>query len=148
MSNITSSFVDFEIPNWFDSQHLAGMLRGIEKEGLRVKPDGYLAQTPHPTKLGSKLTHPFITTDYSESLLELITDPKTSPKETLNMLRQLHLLVYQGMSEGELMWPLSMPCMLSSNDEDIPLADYGSSNTGKLKTLYRSGLGIRYGRRM
>ena len=124
------------------------MLRGIEKEGLRVKPDGYLAQTPHPAKLGSKLTHPFITTDYSESLLELITDPKTSPKETLTMLRQLHLLVYQGMPEGELMWPLSMPCMLSSNDEDIPLADYGSSNTGKLKTLYRSGLGIRYGRRM
>lgn len=143
-----SSFVNFEIPNWFDHQHLTEMLRGIEKEGLRVKPDGFLAQTPHPAKLGSKLTHPFITTDYSESLLELITDPKTSPKETLNMLRQLHLLVYQGMPEGELMWPLSMPCMLSSNDEDIPLADYGSSNTGKLKTLYRSGLGIRYGRRM
>lgn len=148
MSNFASSFVDFEIPNWFDSEHLSGMLRGIEKEGLRVKPDGFLAQTPHPAKLGSKLTHPFITTDYSESLLELITDPKTSPKETLTMLRQLHLLVYQGMPEGELMWPLSMPCMLSSNDEDIPLADYGSSNTGKLKTLYRSGLGIRYGRRM
>ncbi|MGP5503642.1 glutamate--cysteine ligase [Psychrobacter celer] len=148
MSNFASSFVNFEIPNWFDHQHLTGMLRGIEKEGLRVKPDGFLAQTPHPAKLGSKLTHPFITTDYSESLLELITDPKTSPKETLNMLRQLHLLVYQGMPEGELMWPLSMPCMLSSNDEDIPLADYGSSNTGKLKTLYRSGLGIRYGRRM
>ncbi len=148
MSNFASSFVDFDIPNWFASEHLAGMLRGIEKEGLRVKPDGYLAQTPHPAKLGSKLTHPFITTDYSESLLELITDPKSSPKETLNMLRQLHLLVYQGMPEGELMWPLSMPCMLSSNDEDIPLADYGSSNTGKLKTLYRSGLGIRYGRRM
>ncbi|MBH0005491.1 glutamate--cysteine ligase [Psychrobacter sp. SWN149] len=148
MSNFASSFVDFEIPNWFDSQHLTGMLRGIEKEGLRVKPDGYLAQTPHPAKLGSKLTHPFITTDYSESLLELITEPKASPKETLNMLRQLHVLVYQGMPEGELMWPLSMPCMLSSDDADIPLADYGSSNTGKLKTLYRSGLGIRYGRRM
>ncbi|MGP5120497.1 glutamate--cysteine ligase [Psychrobacter alimentarius] len=148
MSNSASSFVSFDIPNWFDSKHLTGMLRGIEKEGLRVKPDGFLSQTPHPTKLGSKLTHPFITTDYSESLLELITDPKTSPKETLNMLRQLHVLVYQGIPEGELMWPLSMPCMLSSDDEDIPLADYGSSNTGKLKTLYRSGLGIRYGRRM
>ncbi|MGM8899980.1 glutamate--cysteine ligase, partial [Psychrobacter sp. 1Y4] len=148
MSNFASSFVNFDIPNWFDSQHLTGMLRGIEKEGLRVKPDGFLAQTPHPVKLGSKLTHPFITTDYSESLLELITEPKASPKETLNMLRQLHVLVYQGMPEGELMWPLSMPCMLSSKDEDIPLADYGSSNTGKLKTLYRSGLGIRYGRRM
>ncbi|MGP4862979.1 glutamate--cysteine ligase [Psychrobacter sp. T6-5] len=148
MSNFASSFVNFDIPNWFDSQHLTGMLRGIEKEGLRVRPDGFLAQTPHPAKLGSKLTHPFITTDYSESLLELITEPKASPKETLNMLRQLHVLVYQGMPEGELMWPLSMPCMLSSKDEDIPLADYGSSNTGKLKTLYRSGLGIRYGRRM
>ncbi|MGP9688467.1 glutamate--cysteine ligase [Psychrobacter sp. AOP22-C1-C5] len=148
MSNFANSFVSFDIPNWFDSELLSGMLRGIEKEGLRVKPDGYLAQTPHPAKLGSKLTHPFITTDYSESLLELITDPKTSPKDTLNMLRQLHVLVYQGIPEGELMWPLSMPCMLSSSDEDIPLADYGSSNTGKLKTLYRSGLGIRYGRRM
>ena len=56
MSNFASSFVNFEIPNWFDSQHLTGMLRGIEKEGLRVKPDGFLAQTPHPAKLGSKLT--------------------------------------------------------------------------------------------
>ncbi|MDN5621334.1 MAG: glutamate--cysteine ligase [Psychrobacter sp.] len=148
MSNFASSFVNFDIPNWFGNQHLTGMLRGIEKEGLRVRPDGFLAQTPHPKKLGSKLTHPFITTDYSESLLELITEPKGSPKETLNMLRQLHVLVYQGMPDGELMWPLSMPCMLSSKDEDIPLADYGSSNTGKLKTLYRSGLGIRYGRRM
>lgn len=148
MSNFASTFVDFKIPDWFDSEHLVGMLRGIEKEGLRVRPDGYLAQTPHPAKLGSKLTHPFITTDYSESLLELITDPKDTPKDTLAMLRQLHVLVYQALPEGELMWPLSMPCMLSSNDEDIPLADYGSSNTGKLKTLYRSGLGIRYGRRM
>lgn len=148
MSNPINSFVDFEIPSWFDSKHLVGMLRGIEKEGLRVKADGYLAQTPHPEQLGSKLTHPFITTDYSENLLELITDPKDSPKDTLTMLRQLHVLVYKALPEEELMWPLSMPCMLSSNDEDIPLADYGSSNTGKLKTLYRSGLGVRYGRRM
>ena len=148
MSKFADSFVDFKIPDWFDSEHLAGMLRGIEKEGLRVRPDGYLAQTPHPLKLGSKLTHPFITTDYSESLLELITDPRSTPKDTLAMLRQLHVLVYQALPEGELMWPLSMPCMLSSTDADIPLADYGSSNTGKLKTLYRSGLGIRYGRRM
>lgn len=148
MSNFASDFANFAIPSWFHSQHLTGMLRGIEKEGLRVKPDGYLAQTPHPAKLGSKLTHPFITTDYSESLLELITDPKSTPKETLGMLRQLHVLVYQALPENELMWPLSMPCMLSADDKDIPLADYGSSNTGKLKTLYRSGLGIRYGRRM
>lgn len=144
MSDITT----FAIPSWLSSQHLNGMLRGIEKEGLRMQPNGYLASTPHPKKLGSKLTHPFITTDYSESLLELITDPKATPKETLAMLRQLHVLVYQALENDEMMWPLSMPCMLSSDDEDIPLADYGTSNSGKLKTLYRSGLGVRYGRRM
>ena len=148
MSDFAATFSNFKMPNWLESQHLAGMLRGIEKEGLRVNSSGYLSQIPHPIELGSKLTHPFITTDYSESLLELITDPKGSPKDTLTMLRQLHVLVYKAMPEEELMWPLSMPCMLSANDEDIPLANYGSSNTGKLKTLYRSGLGIRYGRRM
>ncbi len=136
------------VPSWLSSKHLSGMLRGIEKEGLRMQSDGFLAQTPHPESLGSKLTHPYITTDYSESLLELITSPKSTVAETLNMLRELHVLVYQSLEEGELMWPLSMPCMLSSDDEDIPLAEYGSSNVGRLKTLYRSGLGIRYGRRM
>lgn len=136
------------IPTWLTPPLLNGMLRGIEKEGLRMQQNGYLAQTPHPKALGSKLTHPNITTDYSESLLELITEPKTSVKEALRMLRQLHVLVHQSMNDDELLWPLSMPCMLSSKDEDIPLADYGSSNIGKLKTLYRSGLGVRYGRRM
>lgn len=136
------------IPNWLSSKLLSGMLRGIEKEGLRMQPDGFLAQTPHPKALGSKLTHPYITTDYSESLLELITSPKPTVAETLNMLRELHVLVYNSLEEGELVWPLSMPCMLSSDDNDIPLADYGTSNVGRLKTLYRSGLGVRYGRRM
>ena len=148
MSDFANDFADFKIPHWLTSTHFAGMLRGIEKEGLRVKHDGTLSQTPHPHALGSKLTHPFITTDYSESLLELITEPKSTPKAALVMLRQLHVLVYKALPEDELMWPLSMPCRLSLDDNDIPLADYGSSNTGRLKTLYRSGLGIRYGRRM
>ncbi len=143
-----SDFSQFKIPDWMSSQHLTGMLRGIEKEGLRIKPDGYLSRAPHPEKLGSKLTHPFITTDYSENLLELVTDPRNSPKDTLMVLRQLHVLVHRALPEEELMWPLSMPYMRSAEDEDIPLADFGSSNTGKLKTLYRSGLGVRYGRRM
>ena len=99
MSNIN----DFQAPSWLSPHHLAGMQRGIEKEGLRMQPNGFLASSPHPTKLGSKLTHPFITTDYSESLLELITDPKAAPKETLAMLRQLHVLVYQELENDELM---------------------------------------------
>ncbi len=144
-----TNFATYTLPHWLQSHHLNGMLRGIEKEGLRMQPDGFLAQTPHPQTLGSKLTHPYITTDYSESLLELITEPKASIVETLAMLRELHVLVAKALhSNDELMWPLSMPCMLKSNDDNIPLADYGSSNIGKLKTLYRSGLGVRYGRRM
>lgn len=138
----------FMLPSWFTPNLVAGMQRGIEKEGLRMQPDGHAAKTFHPIKLGSKLTHPYITTDYSENLLELITEPKPTIKEALDMLKDLHLLVHQSLENDELMWPMSMPCMLSDTDSDIPLADYGTSNIGKLKTLYRLGLGVRYGRKM
>ncbi|MFC0819997.1 glutamate--cysteine ligase [Moraxella marmotae] len=138
----------FTLPTWFAPHLVAGMQRGIEKEGLRMQPDGYSAKTFHPAKLGSKLTHPYITTDYSENLLELITEPKPSIKQALDMLRDLHVLVHRSLENDELIWPLSMPCMTSDTDGDIPLADYGSSNAGRLKTLYRSGLGVRYGRKM
>lgn len=148
-SPITSQpFANSEIPDWLTQAQLAGMQRGIEKEGLRMSPEGYIASTPHPVKLGSKLTHPLITTDYAESLLELITEPKDTPKQALAMLRELHVVVQQALENDELFWPLSMPCMLSTDDKDIVLADYGTSNIGQLKTLYRNGLGIRYGRRM
>lgn len=138
----------FHLPIWFNASLVAGMKRGIEKEGLRMRPDGYSAKSFHPAGLGSKLTHPFITTDYSENLLELITEPKSTIKDALDMLRKLHVLVHRSLENDELLWPLSMPCMLSDNDDDIPLADYGTSNIGRLKTLYRMGLGVRYGRKM
>ena len=138
----------FTLPTWFVAPLVAGMKRGIEKEGLRMQPDGHSAKSFHPAKLGSKLTHPFITTDYSENLLELITEPKSTIKDALDMLRKLHVLVHRSLENNELMWPLSMLCMLTDNDTDIPLADYGTSNIGKLKTLYRMGLDVRYGRKM
>ena len=143
-----NSLTDFCLPTWFTPKLVGGMLRGIEKEGLRMQPDGYFAKTFHPAKLGSKLTHPYITTDYSENLLELITEPKPTIKEALDMLRKLHVLVQRSLEHGELMWPLSMPCMFADDNQEIPLADYGTSNIGRLKTLYRSGLGVRYGRKM
>lgn len=138
----------FAFAPWLSPHHLASMQRGIEKEGLRMASNGYSAKTPHPVGLGSKLSHPYITTDYSENLLELITPPAPSIDTALQTLTKLHILVHQQLAEGELMWPLSMPCMLSDDDSDIPLADYGTSNIGKLKTLYRLGLGVRYGRKM
>jgi glutamate--cysteine ligase len=125
---------------------LSGMRRGLEKESLRVQPDGHLARTPHAAAFGSALTHPWITTDYSEALLELITPATGSIAETLGFLDDLHRFVYAHMGDEDL-WVNSMPCVLG-DDDSIPLAQYGTSNIGRMKTLYRHGLGVRYGRRM
>jgi glutamate--cysteine ligase len=135
-------------PTWLKPEHLRGMLRGIEKESLRMQADGFISQTDHPPALGSALTHPRITTDYSEALIELITPPCESPQLALSCLRDLHQITYQALAEGETLWPLSMPCMLDKDEDKIRLAEYGTSNLGRFKTLYRRGLGVRYGRRM
>ena len=120
--------------------------RGLEKESLRVTASGQLAQTGHPSALGSTLTHPAITTDYSEALLEFITAPSSSIDALLLQLDEIHRFVYTAIGD-ERLWVNSMPCQLSG-DSHIPLAQYGSSNSGKMKTLYREGLGHRYGRLM
>jgi glutamate--cysteine ligase len=121
-------------------------LKGIERECLRVTPAGEIAQTPHPAGLGSALTHPYITTDYSEALLELRTPPGPDIQETLGLLEELHRFVYSQIGD-ELLWAASMPCRIEG-DESIPIARYGSSNIGKMKHIYRRGLGYRYGRAM
>lgn len=130
---------------------LAGIRRGIEKEGLRVLPDGGLALTPHPQALGSALTHPHITTDYSESQIELITGAHRGVEACLEELQQVHQFVYRNLAQaqggGEMLWVSSMPCCLPT-DETIPLGRYGSSHVGRSKSVYRMGLGHRYGRRM
>lgn len=127
-------------------QTLRGILRGVEKESLRVSPDGRLAQTSHPAGLGSAFSHPHITTDYSEALLEFITEPQTSIGALLGQLDDVHRYTY-GQLGDEYLWPASMPCVLGA-DSDIPVARYGSSNSGTMKTVYRLGLGHRYGRAM
>jgi glutamate--cysteine ligase len=131
---------------------LNGMRRGIEKESLRARADGSLATTPHPPALGSPLTHSHITTDFSESQLELITGAHTSVDAMLEELTHIHQVVYRALREGrgdggEILWCASMPCNLPPDDE-IPLGRYGSSNVGRAKTVYRMGLAHRYGRRM
>jgi glutamate--cysteine ligase len=119
---------------------------GLEKESLRVGPDGSIAQTPHPAPLGSALTHPWITTDYSEALLEFITPPLPGAVEALAFLRDLEQFVYANI-DRELLWCSSMPCVVEG-EESIPIAQYGTSNAGFMKTVYRRGLGHRYGRVM
>src|SRR5689334_4194639 len=125
---------------------LPRLLRGIEKESLRVRPDGSLAQTPHPPGLGSALTHPHVTTDFSESQLELITGAHASVRALTGELTELHAFVLREIGD-ELMWCASMPCQLPE-ERSIPLGRYGTSNIGRAKTVYRTGLAYRYGRRM
>jgi glutamate--cysteine ligase len=118
----------------------------VEKESLRVLPNGTLALTPHPLLLGSALTNEHITTDYSEALIELVTPAFTHSWELLQYLLDLHQFVYRHLGD-ELLWATSMPCAID-RDEDIPLAQYGTSHVGRMKTIYRNGLGLRYGRMM
>lgn len=125
---------------------LRGICRGIEKEALRVDADGMLAQTPHPAALGSALTHASITTDYSEALLEFITPVSDDLDATLTCLDDVHSFVHRRIA-GERLWCASMPCIVAG-DAGIPVARYGSSNSGRMKTVYRLGLGHRYGRMM
>lgn len=125
---------------------ITGILRGIEKESLRVKPDGSLSQEPHSAALGAALTHPQITTDFSESLLEFITAPSHRLDEVMSQLQQQHRFTAQQLGD-EMLWGTSMPCVLPA-DSDIPVARFGDSNVGRMKTYYRYGLGHRYGRAM
>ncbi len=129
-----------------DAARLRGMKRGIEKEGLRVAPDGTLARTPHPVALGSALTHPHITTDFSESQLELVTGVHDRVEDCLNELTTIHRVVLQSLGD-ECMWAASMPGLLPP-DADIPIGYYGTSNVGQAKRVYRLGLSHRYGSRM
>jgi len=119
------------------AESLTGIKRGIEKEALRICPNGKLAQTAHPVSLGSALTHSYITTDFSEALLEFITPPCDSIAESLKCLDNIHGYTYNKLKEAnEKLWVTSMPCILQGSDQ-IPVATYGSSNVARMKYVYR-----------
>jgi len=126
---------------------LSGAIRrGLEKESLRIDAEGALSQQPHPTALGAALTHRYITTDYSEALLEFVT-PVTEDVDTLlSFLNELHRFTYLNIGDEKL-WVNSMPCILHG-EQSIPIAYYGESNAGRMKTVYRQGLAYRYGKLM
>ena len=125
---------------------LHGGLRGVEKESLRISPDGFLSQTSHPAGLGSALTNRYITTDFSEALLEFVTPALSTTWEALRCICDIHQFAYRHLGD-EMLWTASMPCQTPA-DTEIPLARYGDSNVGQMKTIYRRGLGHRYGRQM
>jgi glutamate--cysteine ligase len=125
---------------------LRGGKKGVEKESLRVTPEGVISQAPHPRSLGAPLTNEHITTDFSEALIELVTPPFRESWELLQYLCDIHQFVYRHLDD-QLLWSTSMPASFAS-DASIPLAQFGRSNVGKMKTVYRHGLGMRYGRIM
>lgn len=149
MSSVTPSSVPPRLTRFLEAGQTALLKQGrigLEKECLRVNAAGKLSQGPHPDALGSALTNPYITTDYSEALLELITPPCSRMSEALNFLRDAQQFVYHHIND-ELLWATSMPCVVAG-DPHIPVAYYGNSNAGRMKTVYRLGLGHRYGRTM
>ncbi|VFP88394.1 glutamate--cysteine ligase [Candidatus Erwinia haradaeae] len=131
--------------SWLDTHPHAfqGISRGIERETLRIRPNGFLANTNHPAILGSPLTHKWITTDFAEALLEFITPVDQDINHLLKFLRDIHRYVARQLN-NEMMWPMSMPCRICPNS-NIQLAQYGSSHIGRMKTKYRQGLKNRYG---
>ena len=125
---------------------ICGGLKGLEKESLRITNTGSISETPHPPALGSPLTHPFITTDFAESLPEFITPEFEATGDSLAFLHDLHAFAIKAMDD-EILWAASMPCAVE-DDVNIRIAEYGSSNIGRMKHIYRMGLDYRYGRRM
>ena len=125
---------------------LRGISRGLEKESLRATADGNLSMRPHPRALGAPLTHPRITTDFSESQVELITGVHEDIEACLAELTETHQITLADI-DGESLWCTSMPCPLPADDQ-IPIGQYGSSFVGRTKTIYRVGLKHRYGSRM
>lgn len=130
-----------------DATVLAGRKVGLEKESLRVGENGRISQLDHPSVLGSALCHTAITTDFSESLLEMVTPPCSSSADALEYLNGIHQFVAPRLPVGEMLWNTSMPCIVNG-EASIRIGEYGDGHSAAMKHAYRRGLGLRYGRMM
>lgn len=116
---------------------------GLEKEGLRINDKGELSLSPHPECFGNKLTNPFITTDFSESQVEIVTPTFDSINEVYQCLSFLVDIVNTSIPEDEYIWNQSLPCILP-DDNQIPLAYY-EGKKGEESRNYRIKLANKYG---
>lgn len=115
---------------------------GIEWESLRAHSDGKLSLTPHPEVFGDKLKNPLITTDFSESQIEIITPTFDSIDEAFDVFSILADLVNASLPDDEYLWFQSIPCILPYYDK-IPIARYGEE--GEESERYRIELAKKYG---
>ena len=121
--------------------------RGIEKEFFRVDSGGFISKRPHPISLGSALKNKYITTDFAEAQVELVTPTFEDIDELYDFLFSLHVYVAKNIDSDEMLWPLSMPPKIE-NESEINLGYYHQSGIGLLKHVYRRGLKARYGSTM
>lgn len=115
---------------------------GIEWESLRAKGDGELSLTPHPEVFGDKLTNPLVTTDFSESQIEIITPTFDTIDEAFDTFSLISDIVNSSLKEDEYLWFQSIPCILPYCDK-IPIAKY--SEDGESSQKYREDLAKKYG---
>lgn len=133
------------LKNLFSKEEILSGNFGIEREGLRVDKNAYLSSTNHPDAFGEKLRNPYITTDFSESQIEVITPVLNSNEELYSFLSNLYNIVSQEIKD-EYIWSQSMPCIMP-NDEDINIAKYSSDSDGKNARAYREMLSEKYGKK-
>lgn len=116
---------------------------GLERETLRVDGEGKLALTKHPEVFECKISHPYITTDFSESQIELITPILNTLEELYSFVNSLYDITVLELKD-EYLWPQSMPCSIPEDDL-IPIADYGKCKSGEVASNYRKKLLKKYG---
>lgn len=119
---------------------------GIEREGLRVNENGTLSKENHPSVFGDKLKNPYITTDFSESQVELITPTFKSSEDTYNFLNNLYDISVLEIKD-EYLWPQSMPCIIPEDESIIKIASFNDSIEGIESRVYRENLVKKYGRK-
>ncbi|MFC6207717.1 gamma-glutamylcysteine synthetase [Levilactobacillus tongjiangensis] len=98
------------------SEQLYHSLVGLEIEEQRIDKQGRLSRQPHPSKLGSRTFHPYIQTDFTETQLEIITDPNPNIGGTLDQLDTLQTVAYRSLEGPDRIWPLSMPPVMDHDD--------------------------------
>ncbi len=141
-NNYLNNLSDILKKNSFGNLLKEGLF-GIEKENVRVDTDGKLSMTPHNVLLGNKETNPYITTDFSDSQVEMITPPLPSINEVHGFIETIHDIITDSIG-NELLWPQSTPPILPDENE-IPIAKYGKE---KIKNeIYREDLAKKYGKK-
>lgn len=114
---------------------------GLEKENLRVMPDGFLSHTPDPVP-----DDPHIVRDFSEGQMEINTLPYPNAEEAVSALRQHEkdlVGALEKLPSREYLWLFSNPPYIRG-EEDIPIAVFKGEDAWK--TEYRKHLSAVYGR--